>query len=128
MSHPCEGIEEPLSRVMTLLGKRWSGMVLGTLMQGPAFFGELRRAIPGLSDRVLTERLTELAAFGLVSRTVLEGPPLRVQYALTPDGMAMGPALDELAKWAATHLMKDDQRGGSVARQAANSAGSGASK
>ena len=128
MSHPCEAIEEPLSRVMTLLGKRWSGMVLGTLMQGPAFFGELRRAIPGLSDRVLTERLTELAAFGLVSRTVLEGPPLRVQYALTPDGAAMRPALETLAQWAATHLMKDNQRGGSLARQAANSAGSGASK
>ena len=89
---------------MTLLGKRWTGMILGTLMLGPVHFNDLRRAIPGISDRVLNERLTELAMFELVSRTVYEGPPLRVQYALTTHGQAMGPALEELCKWAVIHL------------------------
>lgn len=100
----CESLSEPLSRVMTLLGKRWTGVVLGTLMQGPVYFNELRRGVPGISDRVLTERLVELAALGLVTRTVVESPSLRVRYELTEHGTAMQPALNELAHWAEGHL------------------------
>lgn len=89
---------------MTLLGKRWTGVVLGTLMQGPVFFNELRRGIPGISDRVLNDRLLELAALGLVTRTVVESPSLRVRYELTEHGRAMRPALNELTQWAQNHL------------------------
>lgn len=89
---------------MTLLGKRWTGVVIGTLMPGPAFFNELRRGIPGISDRVLNDRLVELAALGLVTRTVVELPSLRVRYELTEHGRAMRPALDELTRWAESHL------------------------
>ncbi len=100
----CERLGEPLSQVLALLGKRWTGFVLGTLMQGPAYFNALRRGIPGISDRVLNDRLVELAALGLVRRTVVDLPPLRVRYELTEDGVAMGPALDELTRWAEGHL------------------------
>ncbi|GLY29242.1 hypothetical protein Kisp02_26070 [Kineosporia sp. NBRC 101731] len=100
----CESLGEPLSRVMTLLGKRWTGVVLATLMSGPVYFSELRRGVPGISDRVLNERLTELIGENLVSRTVIEGPPLRVRYELTGHGYALRPALDQLTAWAEEHL------------------------
>jgi DNA-binding HxlR family transcriptional regulator len=100
----CESLGEPLSRVMTLLGKRWTGVVLGTLMQGPVHFNDLRRGIPGISDRLLNERLVELAGLGLVDRRVVAGPPLRVQYELTEHGYAIRPAINELTSWAEEHL------------------------
>lgn len=100
----CQSVSEPLARVMTLLGKRWSGVVLSTLMQGPTHFNDLRRAIPGISDRVLNERLVQLAGLGLLTRTVVAGPPLRVRYELTEHGAAMRPAIEELTRWAETHL------------------------
>jgi hypothetical protein len=71
-------------------------------MPHPAHFVDLRRAIPG--KRMLSDRLTELAAAGLVLREVNEGPPLRVTYRLTDAGAALDPALQELAAWAKVHL------------------------
>lgn len=100
----CDTLSAPLAQVMTLLGKRWSGVVLGTLMQGPVFFVDLKRGIPGISDRILTERLVELAVLGLVTRTVVDGRPIRVRYELTEHGAAIKPALDALASWAENHL------------------------
>ncbi|WP_305787239.1 winged helix-turn-helix transcriptional regulator [Symbioplanes lichenis] len=101
---PCETLSEPLSRVMTLLGKRWSGLVLSTLLQGPVFFSDLKRAIPGISDRILNERLVELGELGLVTRTVLDGRPVRVRYEVTEHGGAIRPALAALTLWAEAHL------------------------
>ena len=100
----CESLGEPLARVMTLLGKRWTGMVLSTLLLGPAHFNELCRAVPGISDRVLTERLVELASQGLVTRTVLTGPPIGVRYEVTEHGAALRPAIEALTRWAEDHL------------------------
>ncbi|MBO4160217.1 MULTISPECIES: winged helix-turn-helix transcriptional regulator [Micromonospora] len=93
-----------LSRAFAFLGKRWNGMILGTLAQGPAGFAELARALPGISESVLSDRLGELARVDLVSRTVREGPPLGVSYQLTGRGAALLPALDELARWADENL------------------------
>ncbi|WP_246560956.1 winged helix-turn-helix transcriptional regulator [Kitasatospora kifunensis] len=93
-----------MTRVFTLLGKRWSGLVVAVLSHQPAYFSELRRAIPGISERMLSDRLTELTEAGLVLRRVDEGPPLRVRYELTEAGRGLRPALDELRNWAATHL------------------------
>jgi DNA-binding HxlR family transcriptional regulator len=100
----CDELGTPLAAVMTLLGKRWTGVVLGTLMPGPVFFTDLKRGIPGISDRILTERLVELADLGLVTRTVVDGRPIRVRYELTEHGTAIKPALDALASWAENHL------------------------
>jgi DNA-binding HxlR family transcriptional regulator len=79
-------------------------MVLGTLSTGAAGFSELSRAIGGISDSVLTERLSELTGAGLVVRTVDPGPPLAVSYALTARGEALIPALAEISRWAREHL------------------------
>lgn len=101
---PCQKVDDGMTRVFTLLGKRWTGLVVAVLMQHPVHFAELRRAIPGISERMLSDRLTELAVAGLVVREVSEGPPLRVAYRLTEVGAALEPALKELGAWAETYL------------------------
>ncbi|MFE0460047.1 winged helix-turn-helix transcriptional regulator [Kitasatospora sp. NPDC058965] len=101
---PCGSVDLNLTRVFALLGKRWTGLVVAVLSHQEAYFADLRRAIPGISERMLSDRLTELAEAGLVVRQVDEGPPLRVSYRLTEAGRALGPALEELRLWAAVHL------------------------
>jgi DNA-binding HxlR family transcriptional regulator len=93
-----------LARAFGFLGKRWSGVILGTLARGPAGFSELKRAVHGISDSVLSERLAELGGAGLVQRSVDEGPPIAVDYRLTPCGQALLPALTELTTWARENL------------------------
>lgn len=100
----CAGVDASVERVFKLFGKRWTGIVVASLMAGPVHFADLRRAIPGISERVLSDRLTELQVAGLVIREVYSGPPLRVAYHLTEAGLAMRPALEELRRWADTHL------------------------
>jgi DNA-binding HxlR family transcriptional regulator len=92
-----------LSRVFAFLGKRWNGLILGALGGGPAGFAALARAVQGISDSVLSERLTGLTHAGLVSRTVDAGPPVAVSYELTESGRALLPALRELICWAERH-------------------------
>jgi DNA-binding HxlR family transcriptional regulator len=101
----CErACDAALARAFSFLGKRWNGVLLGTLISGPAGFAELKRAIAGISDSVLSERLTELTAAKLVQRSVDEGPPITVSYTLTPAGNALLPALRELTTWAEENL------------------------
>ncbi|WP_405880977.1 helix-turn-helix transcriptional regulator [Streptomyces sp. NBC_01136] len=101
---PCQKVDEDMTRVFQLLGKRWTGLIVAVLLQHPAHFADLRRAIPGISERMLSDRLTELGAAGLVVREVDEGPPLRVSYGLTEAGAALEPALHELGTWAEKYL------------------------
>ncbi|MDT0266953.1 helix-turn-helix domain-containing protein [Streptomyces sp. DSM 44915] len=100
----CRNPSDAVHHVFGVLGKRWTGLLLASLMAGPGHFAELRRAVPGISERMLSERLSELVEAGLVRREVHEGPPLRVSYALTDAGLALRPALAELTRWAETHL------------------------
>ena len=83
-----------------LIGKRWSGAILLVLMEGPQRFADLVRAVPGLSDRLLSQRLRELEEAGLVDRSVEPGQPVRVTYELTSKGAELRPALDGLQEWA----------------------------
>ena len=96
--------DERLTQAFSLLGKRWSGVILGLLLQGPARFAMLARTIPGISERMLSDRLNELARAGLIDRTVLDGPPLGVLYQLTESGRALGPGLLSLGDWAERYL------------------------
>jgi DNA-binding HxlR family transcriptional regulator len=75
-------VDVGITRVFQLLGKRWTAPIVAVLTGGPAYFVDLCRAVPGLSERMLSDRLTELAAAGLVVREVDEGPPLRVRRQL----------------------------------------------
>jgi DNA-binding HxlR family transcriptional regulator len=108
VSHEPRACDAALAQVFGFLGKRWNGVLLATLMHGPAGFAELRRAVAGISDSVLSDRLNELAEAGLVQRTVDEGPPVAVEYRLTASGQALLPALDALSTWAAANLPKPD--------------------
>jgi DNA-binding HxlR family transcriptional regulator len=108
---PCKQVDGTVTRVFGLLGKRWTGPIVSVLLDSPqqaAHFAELRRAIPGLSERMLSDRLAELATAGILVREVHEGPPLRVAYRLTDAGAAIRPALHELIRWAAEHLGADE--------------------
>ena len=100
----CLSADAALARAFELLGKRWNAVVLGTLSGGPAGFRELSRAIGGISDSVLSARLGDLCRAGIVVRTVDEGPPVSVSYALTEHGRALIPALDQISVWAQEHL------------------------
>lgn len=100
----CSTPEAAVTHVFAVLGKRWSGLLLAALLSGPGHFAELRRAVPGISERMLSDRLAELASLGLVVRSVQEGPPLRVSYRLTEAGLALKPAMVALTSWAEEHL------------------------
>jgi DNA-binding HxlR family transcriptional regulator len=104
VEHEPRACDAALSKAFGFLGKRWNGMLIGVLLTGRAGFSELRRALGGISDSVLSDRLSELAAAGLVRRTVDPGPPVAVSYELTPSGAALAPALGQLSTWAAENL------------------------
>ncbi len=83
-----------------LIGKRWSGAILRAMLAGTHRFSDLTDVIPGMSDRLLSERLKELEAEGLVERIVIPETPVRIEYRLTEMGHALLPAVEALATWA----------------------------
>jgi len=87
---------------MTLLGKRWTGLVLRVLLDGPCRFGDFLSRIDGISDPILSERLKELEGQKIVQRRVLPETPVRVEYALTPKGDGLREVLLLLHYWAET--------------------------
>ena len=104
--HDVRRCDAALAKAFEFLGKRWNGMILGTLATGPSGFAELRRALGPITDSVLSDRLSELTAAGLVSREITDTRPPGVSYALTPSGRALTPVLGELSKWASDHLLR----------------------
>lgn len=109
---PAEGdaCHPGVRRAFEFLGKRWNGVILEALSQGPTGFADLRRAVGSITDSVLSDRLTELGRAGLVERTVSDGRPPAVQYALSENGRALLPILDELGRWAMTNLPEAECR------------------
>lgn len=101
--HACDAA---VTLAFSVLGKRWNGMIVATLGDGSISFAALRRAVAGISDTVLSDRLSELALTGLVTRTVDDGPPVTVTYALTDSGRDLLPILDQLGDWAAMNLVR----------------------
>ena len=88
-------------QAVELVGKRWTGAILMVLIdQGPLRFSEITQAVPDLSDRLLSERMKELEAEGMVQRRVWDDTPVRVEYALTDKGRALEPAVRALKSWA----------------------------
>ena len=87
-------------QAIELIGRRWTGAILHVLLQGPARFSVIKSALPEMTDRILSERLRELQAEGLLSRSAYPSVPVRVDYALTEKARALTPTLDGLADWA----------------------------
>ena len=102
-----------------LVGRRWTGAILRVLMDGPLRFSEVAQAVPELSDRLLSERMKELEARGIVERTVKSGPPLRVEYSLSRMGRELEPALFEIQQWANRWLKRRRREGARAEREPA---------
>ena len=86
-------------QAIEIIGRRWTGAIIRALLAGDTRFSQIRSTIPGLSDRLLSERLKELEAEGIVERRVLDGSPVRVEYSLTEKGKALEPAVRALKDW-----------------------------
>src|SRR5437660_9838501 len=91
----CAQSDASLVRAFELLGRRWTGVILGTLSDRPASFRELARSVPGISDSMLSTRLAALTTAGLLTRALHEGPPRSVAYQLPDAGRALPPAFSQ---------------------------------
>jgi len=87
-------------RAIEILGRRWSGAIVRALLAGMTRFSQLGAIIPGLSDRLLSERLKELEAEGIVARTVAPETPVRIEYHLTAKGEALASVVSAVSAWA----------------------------
>jgi DNA-binding HxlR family transcriptional regulator len=98
-SHPPE-LCSRFHRASELIGRRWTGAIIFVLLRSGCRFATLRDAIPDITDRMLSDRLQELEAEGIVARTVVPETPVRVEYALTKKGRSLVTAIDAIADWA----------------------------
>ncbi len=87
-------------RAVEIIGRRWTGEIIRALLAGKSRFSEFTATIPGLSDRLLSERMKELEAEGIVSRCVSPDTPVRVDYRLTDKGEDLLEVVDALEAWA----------------------------
>lgn len=96
----------PVETTLKLIGNKWEVLVLRDLMPGTKRFGELKQSIGGVSQKVLTAKLREMEASGLVERHVYAEVPPRVEYSLTPLGRSLKPVLDSLEQWGTEYKKK----------------------
>lgn len=83
-----------------ILGKRWTGLIIKVLLDGPKRFKDISESITGMSDRMLSERFKELEQAGILIRHVYPETPVRIEYELTEKGRALNLAMSEVQKWA----------------------------
>ena len=98
--HHAEAFCPQYHRATEIVGMRWAGAVLKAMLAGTTRFGEIRGAIPDLTNRMLSERLKDFEAEGIVEREVIPEKPVRVEYRLTEKGQALSSAVDALSAWA----------------------------
>lgn len=96
----------PLYRsAVELIGRKWSGAVLRAMLSGTTQFSEFAGIIPGVSDRLISVRLKEFEAEGIIERIVIPDKPVRIQYRLTPKGEALGAVVTAISAWAEEWLI-----------------------
>lgn len=93
----------PVATTLRLIGNKWKIFVIQRLLVRPYGFGELRRSIDGISEKVLADNLKQLAADGIVTRTVIPDTPPRTEYALSETGESMRPIIESMAAWGASY-------------------------
>lgn len=98
-------------RAVELIGGRWTGAIIRALLSDVTRFSDLAQAIPGLSDRMLSERLKELEAEGIVERTVIPSTPVRIEYHLTEKGRALASVIDAISEWAGAWIERPAETG-----------------
>jgi DNA-binding HxlR family transcriptional regulator len=95
-----DGICQHFQRAADLLGKRWSTLIVSAMLAGATRFSDIRDAVAPISDTLLSERLKQLEADGIVHREVTPSTPVRIEYRLTEEGRDLERAIDELRRWA----------------------------
>jgi DNA-binding HxlR family transcriptional regulator len=100
ITKPTRQLCKRYEQAIQLLGKRWTGLILDTMMEGPQRFCEMTAIVEGLSDRVLSDRLRELESEGVVERVVYPQIPVRVEYRLTEKGRDLRPVVQAIHDWA----------------------------
>ena len=93
----------PVETTARIVGGRWKGALLEQLFEGPKRFSELKRAISGMTQRMLSHHLRELQHAGIVQRTVYPDTPPRVVYTTTPLGDSLRPLLEAMCRWGKSH-------------------------
>jgi DNA-binding HxlR family transcriptional regulator len=96
-------------RAVELIGRRWTGAILRALLAGATRFSDIAHSVPGLSDRLLSERLKELETEGIVIRTVTAERPPRTEYHLTAKGQALSEVVASISDWAHDWLETTDE-------------------
>lgn len=113
--------KEPVCAItasLDVLGGKWKVFILSQLAQGTRRFGELKKAIPAVTQKMLTQHLRELEEAGLIARAIYPEVPPRVEYRLTPHGLTLRPVLQALNSWGREHLrflgqeQEEEQSGG----------------
>lgn len=99
MRKPVDSQCKAFQTAIDILGTRWNALILTVLQQGPLRFGELSDQAKGPGDKVLSARLKELEARGLLTRRVEPGPPVRVSYELTAPGREFGDLAQAIHRW-----------------------------
>lgn len=89
----------PVETTLTLIGSKWKVLILRDLIDGKKRFGELKRSVGKVTQKVLTAQLREMETDGLITRTVYAEVPPRVEYELTELGKSLRPILDSLQAW-----------------------------
>lgn len=101
-------------QAVQIIGRRWAGAVVRVMLDGRARFSDIRNAIPGITDRVLSRRLRDLEADGVLIRQVYDERPVRVEYRLTERGRALATVVDAIGSWANEWLPARSQSSGST--------------
>ena len=94
-----------IDTAMDVIGGKWKGLILWALHERPCRFGELRRELPGITEKVLTDHLRELEEDGIVHREVYDELPLKVVYSLTRRGVSLNEALGPLGDWGQQNVL-----------------------
>lgn len=115
----------PVELTLGLIDGKWKGVILYHLQDGPLRFGELRRRLPGITQRMLTKQLRALEQDALISRAVFAEVPPRVEYALSPSGHSLRPVIDALKVWGEQHRAAWPRSGSAAADSTAAASPSG---
>ena len=100
----------PVETTLTLIGDKWTVLILRDLLGGTMRFGELRKSVGSVSQKVLTAKLHDMEENGLVTRKVYAEVPPRVEYALTPLGQSLAPILDAMKTWGEDYKASQKQK------------------
>ena len=100
-----------LGPAFEVIGGKWKALILWEVSDEPRRFGELKRLVPGISEKMLIQQLREMEADGIVRRTVFREVPPKVEYSVTPRGSSLNKALGPLADWGEQKMLEQQRKG-----------------